>query len=380
MASKGHRGQLLIAKSKAKATKLQQMSGPKAFHCFKCTFFSTNETFLDRHMTYFHLIGPNQKIAMEKFIAISNPNLLLSTFHSSSCEDSDAGSEISGVQELPEDVGDKEDEIEKETHETEAPPTEEHYFEMANIIDNDNVLNDGFMSTPGTSQINLVTQVLSGTRRRIRPSFSVNSVARSPPNPSISVNSGANSPHESIQRITSTGGIRATPKRQAQKRNQAGKDNLVAGGNRKVKDVKDIGEFKTKYKANEKTKNLITKHAKEASEHLLKLSNSKVDGMDEEENGFFMAFKAGGRTFIAREGVVGKKFVEDEAYRETLIEASKTIDIQLNNTLLTSMLKAQYGTTKKTNTPKSHKRKNYNGIGGQKLKKSYRLGGAEGTN
>lgn len=88
---------------------------------------------------------------MEKFIAISNPNLLLSTFHSSSCEDSDAGSEISGVQELPEDVGDKEDEIEKETHETEAPPTEEHYFEMANIIDNDNVLNDSFMSTPGTS-------------------------------------------------------------------------------------------------------------------------------------------------------------------------------------------------------------------------------------
>ena len=112
---------------------------------------------------------------------------------------------------------------------------------MANIIDNDNVLNDGFMSTPGTSQINLVTQVLSGTRRRIRPSFSVNSVAKSPPNPSISVNSGANSPHEGIQSITSRGGIRATPQKQAQKRNQAGKDNLVAGGNRKVKDVKDIG-------------------------------------------------------------------------------------------------------------------------------------------
>ena len=91
-------------------------------------------------MKHFHLIGPNQKIAMEKLIAISNPNLLLSTFHSSSCEDSDAGSEISGVQELPEDVGDKEDEIDKETHETEAPPTEEHYFEIANIIDNDNVL------------------------------------------------------------------------------------------------------------------------------------------------------------------------------------------------------------------------------------------------
>ena len=145
---------------------------------------------------------------------------------------------------------------------------------------------------------------------------------------------------------------------------------MVAGGNKKMKDVKDIGEFKTKYKANEKTKNLITKHAKEAAEHLLKLSNSKVDGIDKEENGFFMTFKAGGRTFIASEGVVGKKFVEDEDYRDTIIGASKTIDVQLNNTLLTSMLKAQYGTAKEVNTPKSHKRKNYNGIGGQAKKKA----------
>ena len=186
----------------------------------------------------------------------------------------------------------------------------------------------------------MLLTLLSGTRRRIRPSFSVNS--------------GANSPYESTQRITSTGGIRATPKRQAQKRNQAGKDNLVAGGNRKVKDVKDIGEFKTKYKANEKTKNLITKHAKEASEHLLKLSNSKVDGM---EHGFFMAFQAGGRTFIAREGVVGKKFVEDEAYRETLIEASKTIDVQLNNTLDMNVDSSIWNYKENKHSQKSQKKK-----------------------
>ena len=203
MASKGHRGHLLLAKAKAKATKLKQKSGTKTFYCFKCKFFSTNETFLDRHMNYFHLIGPKQKIAMEKLIAISNPNLLLSTFHLSSGEDTDAGSDISGVQDLPEDVDDNENENEKETHETDAPPTEENEFEMASIIDNDNVLNDSFMNTPGTSQINLVTQVLSRARRRIRPSFSVNSVAKSPPHPSFSVNSVANSPHKSIQRITS---------------------------------------------------------------------------------------------------------------------------------------------------------------------------------
>ena len=35
------------------------------------------------------------------------------------------------MQELPEDVGDKEVEIKKETHEIEAPPTEEHDFERA---------------------------------------------------------------------------------------------------------------------------------------------------------------------------------------------------------------------------------------------------------
>ena len=37
---------------------------------------------------------------------------------------------------------------------------------------------------------------------------------------------------------------------------------------------------------------------------------------------------------------------------------------------LTSLLKSQYGSTNKQNTPKSHKRKNYNGIGAQAKKKA----------
>ena len=42
------------------------------------------------------------------------------------------------------------------------------------------------------------------------------------------------------------------------------------------------------------------------------LNNSKAGGIDQAENGFFMIFKAGDRIYIANEGVVGKKFVEDE--------------------------------------------------------------------
>ena len=255
MASKGHRGQLLLAKAKAKTTKLQPQPEMKTFRCFKCKFFSTNETFLDRHMTFFHLLGPEQRIAMEKFIAISNPNLLLSTFHRNSGEDTDGESDISGLHELHDDLVDQGDQGDKgdqgdqgyqgdqgaqENHgdqedEAEVPPTGEMY----SIIDDDNILNDGFMNTPntpGTSQTNVVSQVLSGARRRIRPSFSVNSVT--------------NSAHPSIQRVTSTGGIRTTPQRQAQKRNKAGKENLVAGGNKKMKDVKDIG-----------AENIVTKSA-----------------------------------------------------------------------------------------------------------------------
>ena len=117
-----------------------------------------------------------------------------------------------------------------------------------------------------------------------------------------------------------------------------------------------------------KTKLLVKRHAKEASEHLLKLNNSNVEGLNNAENGFFIVFKSGGKTFVASEGNVGKNFVEDEEYRVSLIEEAKVVDAQLNNTALTSLLKSQYGATKNQNTPKSHKRKNYNGIGAQRKK------------
>ena len=45
--------------------------------CFKCKFFSTNDDFLNKHMTLQHLMGRGLK-RMEKFVALATPNLLVS--------------------------------------------------------------------------------------------------------------------------------------------------------------------------------------------------------------------------------------------------------------------------------------------------------------
>ena len=100
----------------------------------------------------------------------------------------------------------------------------------------------------------------------------------------------ADSLESNFLRRTTSGGIRATPKRAV---NQKGKSNLVAGANKKLDKIENLGEFKTKYKANERTKHLIEKHGKEAAENLLKLNNSKVDGLDEKKNGFVLIYKSG---------------------------------------------------------------------------------------
>ena len=68
----------------------------------------------------------------------------------------------------------------------------------------------------------------------------------------------------------------------------------------------------------------------------LKLNNTKVDGLDNEKNGFFFMYKVGGKTFVASEGIAGKEFLEDEEVRTTIISESKSIDIELNSSLLAS--------------------------------------------
>lgn len=172
--------------------------------------------------------------------------------------------------------------------------------------------------------------------------------------------------NQSLRR-TFSGGIRNTPRRAA---SMKGKSNLVRGGNKKVDRIENIGEFTTKYKATERTKHLITKHGKETAEHLLKLNNSEVDGLNEKENGFVLIYKCGDKAFIVSEGQMGKNMIEDEKYRSEVFENAKNVEIKLETPMLTSILKTQYASKRKVvSTPKASKRANYRGIGGATKRK-----------
>ena len=54
----------------------------------------------------------------------------------------------------------------------------------------------------------------------------------------------------------------------------------------KIDSIEKVVEFTTKYKATAKTKHLITKHGRQASENLLKLDKSGINGLIEKDNGF----------------------------------------------------------------------------------------------
>ena len=139
----------------------------------------------------------------------------------------------------------------------------------------------------------------------------------------------------------------------------------------KKNNVEDIGDSKTKYKATERTKDIIKKHAKEAAEFFLKINNTKVDGLDKDTNGFIMLYKTGKKVFMVSEGDMGKIMVENINYRNEMFENAKKIETILKTPILTSMLKGKYGKRDERNTPKGHKRQNYKGIGAEnKSKKS----------
>ena len=453
--------------------------------CFKCGFSSKKEIDVDKHMTFSHLMGEKIKAGMEKYVALSTPNLLLSTLHMSSddmfSEDSDSSelsrqsSKISGVRMLSENCLEAEKDVMENHDNTDLlnSPVSSRSNLISQVIKRrrleDPILNADIVTKfPERNQMRRDTSSESiGVNPQLSPvvaesvqnfpedgsnhrNISTDSIQLTPPPWAVIAENDDNCPEaetiqsdtltrdiaESVQnfpedrsnyrnistdsiqltpppsaenddncpeaetiqrdtitrdiprqvrstsnalnvvnskesnvilRTTSSGGTRNTPQRGAQKKKNAGMKNLVAG-KKKISNIIDIGQFNTKYKANEKTKLLVKRHAKEASEHLLKLNNSNVEGLNNAENGFFIVFKSGGKTFVASEGNVGKSFVEDEEYRASLIEEAKVVDVQLNNTVLTSLLKSQYGTTKNQNTPKSHKRKNYNGIGAQRKK------------
>ena len=181
---------------------------------------------------------------------------------------------------------------------------------------------------------------------------------------------------EEIQtlRRTLSGGIRTTPRRAV---NFQKKSNLVRGGHKKVDSIENIGEFRNKYKATEKTKHLIQKHGREAAENLLKLNNSEVVGLNEKENGFILIYKTGKKSFIVSEGNMGKNMVENEEYRKEVFESAKNVEINLKTPMLTSLLKSQYGNKKGISTPETHKRSNYRGIGSAPKKRKVADGASE---
>ena len=249
---------------------------------------------------------------------VSHPSLLMSTLHRKPSEESnfsEEGSENSGISGIE---------------------------GLENSEDEGQNLNKGFAESP--------TSPSSTPSPRPRPTIPVQIVR-------------ADSLESNFLRRTTSGGIRATPKRAV---NQKGKYNLVAGANKKLDKIENLGEFKTKYKANERTKHLIEKHGKEAAENLLKLNNSKVDGLDEKENGFVLIYKSGEKSFIVSEGHMGRRMIESEVYRNYMFEHAKKVEVNLKTKMLTSILKGQYGKSKGVSTPEAHKRKTYRGIGGQK--------------
>ena len=136
-----------------------------------------------------------------------------------------------------------------------------------------------------------------------------------------------------------------------------GTKNLFPGaGTKKIKDIEDIWNFKTKYKATERTKNMILKHAKEAAENLLKVNNTKVDGLDKGNNGFVLLYKTGNKAFMVCEGDMGKIMLENKEYRNDTFNNASMVEVKFNTPILTSLLKGQYGKSDDKNTPRGQKR------------------------
>ena len=74
----GHRGHLLVKKARAMKAAEDPSYKVSVYFCFKCNLFSPSQDHFDNHMTFLHLVPPQSVIG--KFIALSTPNLLLSTF------------------------------------------------------------------------------------------------------------------------------------------------------------------------------------------------------------------------------------------------------------------------------------------------------------
>ena len=296
-----HRGHRMLQISRAK--KSAKPDPAITYFCFKCKFFSTSQKLFDNHMTYLHLVPPQS--VNGKFLALSNASLLHCTFLPASgvqeeeeeeeeiSSNEKVGSEISGVGRISNDENDHVVHNEIHAGMYSYSPSINDEVSPPDVPDGPGLLDDAFMATPGPSKRN--EEIHFDTEMALSTAGSVNNSEDRIGN----------------QRFTSSGGIRNTPTRNAQKRTGAAKRNLIPGANKKASNVGDIGDFKTKYRATEKTKKVVVKLGKESAMNLLKLNNSRVDGLDNEKNGFFIMYKVGGKFFTASEGIAGREFIEE---------------------------------------------------------------------
>ena len=71
--------------SKAKS-KIKEDTSNIVYKCFKCKFFVTNQTLFNKHLTLMHMMGMKSYLKIQRMIAQSTPNLLMSTFHETKSE------------------------------------------------------------------------------------------------------------------------------------------------------------------------------------------------------------------------------------------------------------------------------------------------------
>ena len=59
---------------------------------------------------------------------------------------------------------------------------------------------------------------------------------------------------------------------------------------------------------------------------LLKVNNTKVDGLDKRNNGFILLYKTGNKAFMVCKGDMGKMMLENKEYRNDTFNNASMVD------------------------------------------------------
>ena len=278
MAKPGTRGAMLVKKSKDQNKNKKSVRNSEiVYFCFKCKFNSNKETIFDSHMEYIHLMGPDTKQSFEKYLSKSHKDLLYSTLANDSEDDRFSMDKSVSVESCVEEL-----DLSKETVEHVEPlvePVEPPVKPVAseesvepikpvepveNVVPENEVrresdiFNFGFLDSPVAGPSHELQSIGSAT---LRNTLNESIILTPRPDTPKCVE---NVPRHLFRR-TSSGGTRSTPTKKFSLREREEKS-FSWGWNKKIKNIEDIGDFKTKYKATERTKDLINKHAKETAE------------------------------------------------------------------------------------------------------------------